>query len=200
MTEAHFNVLLVRAKEIWKRMETYRVAYHERSTVFTRNAEWLKWMTIGAGFATGVGSLAIFTETTSVAFAGFTGIAGVITGSLGMCDKLFHWEERSNDLWVRSKSLENLQSELYQFVIEASVSNLSEEPGFFLERVIEKYKQDSSCKIQDLGRAEQQAAQSLVVHGLSSLEFAGDEKPVPASVPEAQAEDTEGITVATRGI
>ena len=121
MDETLFNAFLSRAKDSWKRMERYRLAYTASSIATSRKAEILKWLTLSIGVVTGISALTILVGESGSRI--LTGVAGVITGTLSLSDKLFRWEESSNKTWEKSKVLEDLQSELYQFAVDVSVSS-----------------------------------------------------------------------------
>ena len=59
MDETLFNGFLSRAKDSWKRMERYRLAYTASSIATSRKAEVLKWLTLSIGVVTGISALTI---------------------------------------------------------------------------------------------------------------------------------------------
>ena len=195
MDENLFNAFLSRAKDIWKRMEKYRIAYTVSSKSATRKADVLKWLTLLSGVFTGISSLNILAGESGSTI--LTGVAGVITGTLSLSDKLFRWEESSNRTWERSKALENLQSELYQFTLDASVSDSVEDPGFFLQKMNEKVNQETSLKVKILDKYELRSNETLEAHGISSVTFT--DRPVPVEPDdEGPIEDAEGIVIVGR--
>jgi len=64
-----------------------------------------------------------------------TGVAGFITGVLAVMDKVFQWESNSNEAWRSSKLLEDLQSNLYQYVWAVSSNQAIESPENFLAKI-----------------------------------------------------------------
>jgi hypothetical protein len=196
MDEKLFNAFLSRAKDLWKRMERYRLAYTVSSTSASRKADVLKWLTLFSGIITGISSLTILIGESGSTI--LTGVAGVITGTLSLSDKLFRWEESSNITWEKSKALENLQSELYQFTVDVSVSDPSEEPGFFLQRMNEKINQETSLKVKMLDKYELHSKEALEAHGISSVTFASRPEFVEPE-DEGLPDDAEGIAIVGRG-
>ncbi|GHB94322.1 hypothetical protein [Cerasicoccus arenae] len=195
MNEQQFNAFLIRSKDLLRRIETYRLAYGERSEVQNKNAVKLKVVTLIAGIITAVSSIGTLTVELSTLL---TGVSGGITGILAMADNLFRWEESSNDNWRRSKKLEDLQYELYQYCLEASLGSTVEQGSLLISRVNERFSQETTLMIDNRALYESRAETFIENHGINSVCYQPDQ--VDASFDDERiSEEATGITEVVRG-
>lgn len=192
MDESQFIALKDRAKDSWETAEKYRIAYIDRSNIDSKFASIIKWLTLFAGIITGISTLPqVFGQETS---SSLTAIAGMITGLLTLADKLFQWEIKSNEYWSGAKSLESLQSELYQFLVGIVGGDKENDIGFKLQRFHERVKDLTQLKVSSEEKYAKLATQSLQEHKISKVKYLAN-----ATVDEelesesSLAENAEGV-------
>ncbi|PKH04432.1 hypothetical protein CXF72_00680 [Psychromonas sp. MB-3u-54] len=135
MNTHEFVSLKARSKEAWIKMERWRLAYRSDHKSIGNRANYLKWGTVIGGVLTGASSLSFLGEDPTKYI---TGIAGFMTGVLAVMDKAFQWESNANEAWRNSKLLEDLQSDLYQYLWAVSASKLIESPESYLAKINNK--------------------------------------------------------------
>jgi hypothetical protein len=169
MDESQFSALKDRGKDSWETAEKYRLAYIAKSSTDSKFASILKWLTLLAGFITGISTLPQFfgQETSN----NLTAIAGLITGLLTLADKLFQWETKSNEYWAGGKSLEGIQSEMYHFLVGIVGGDQDDDLGFKLQRFHEKVKDLTQLKIGDEVKYAQLAMQSVKEHKINRVKY-----------------------------
>lgn len=196
MDEPQFKTFAERAKDLWERMAKYRSAYAEGNAKAAKWAEALKWLTVICGMVTGISSLTLLVgQITSTAL---TGIAGVFTGTLGLADKVFRWEEKSNEMWKRSKQLEDLQSDLYQYALIVRASQETDDPVFHLDQLTKKISEITSYRAGAIEDYEDRARASLEKHPINTLEWLAVEEAIDVD-KEGLPDDAAGVTAVTRG-
>ncbi|EKE76141.1 hypothetical protein [Gallaecimonas xiamenensis] len=196
MNQHQFNALVMRAKDAWEHMETFRLAYVANADQLARQADKLKWATISVGFLTGVCSVPIFLQVSATEY--LVAVFGVVTGSLTLVDKHFRWEELSAQAWMNQKALDGLQRDLYNFVIDLGHAKAPKDPGLFIQQINEKAEKYTGLRIMNIGQWSAKAKEAVRLHGISKLTFTQglDSKPDPDEFP---TEDAEGIVEVTRG-
>lgn len=192
MDDVQFMALRDRAKDSWETAEKYRIAYLNKSNIDSKFASAIKWLTLISGFFTGISSLPqIFGQETS---STLTAIAGMITGILTLGDKLFQWESKSNEYWSQAKSLESIQSELYQFMVGIIGGDRENDLSFKMQRFHEKIKDLTQLKISKAERYSQLANQALIEHKISRMNFISNQIEQEDIEEEISlAENAEGI-------
>lgn len=146
MNAHEFGSLKERSKEAWIKMERWRLAYRSDHKSIGNRANYLKWGTVISGVLTGASSLSFLGEDPTKLM---TGIAGFMTGVLAILDKAFQWESNSNEAWRSSKQLEDLQSDLYQYVWAVSSNKAIESPENFLAKINNKVTSYTSLPCTD---------------------------------------------------
>jgi hypothetical protein len=192
MDESQFIALKDRAKDSWETAEKYRLAYIEKSSIDSKFASVIKWLTLFSGLITGASTLPqIFDQDISNSL---TAIAGMITGILTLADKLFQWEAKSNEYWSGAKSLESIQSELYQFLVGIVGGDEENDIGFRMQRFHEKVKDLTQLKVSGEDKYAQLAMQSLKEHKIAHVKFHVD-PPIREVVEDESslAENAEGV-------
>lgn len=192
MDEGQFIALKDRAKDSWETAEKYRLAYIEKSSIDSKFASVIKWLTLSAGLITGASTLPqIFGQDTS---SSLTAISGMVTGLLTLADKLFQWEAKSNEYWSGAKSLENIQSELYQFLVGIVGGDKENDIGFRMQRFHEKVKDLTQLKISGEDKYAQLAMQSLSEHKIGRVKFHADAPIIQEAEEDSSlAENAEGV-------
>jgi len=146
MNGPEFTSLKHRAKETWIKMARWRLAYRSDHKTISERANYLKWGTVLSGVLTGASSLTFLGDDPSKYI---TGIGGFITGVLAVVDKVFNWESSANEAWRNSKLLEDLQSDLYQYVWTVSANKPIESPESFLAKTTNKLSSYTSLPCTD---------------------------------------------------
>ncbi|MEP5764367.1 MAG: hypothetical protein ABJ308_07225 [Halieaceae bacterium] len=202
MNQHQFDAFMIRSRDLWETMETYRLAYLDESDRSTKRAEKLKYLTLGMGIATGIVSGAVFMDVDTSEY--IVGVLGTFTGTLAVADKLFGWEQRSTETWERYQSLENLQKDLFHYALDINSGTDAESAGLFLQQLRDKSVDDTRLRITDLDEWKSRANEALLKHRINQISF--DEAlpggPVPAPAPEPDEfilEDTADIVAVARG-
>ncbi|MCP4486088.1 MAG: hypothetical protein GY820_02025 [Gammaproteobacteria bacterium] len=191
MNSHKFASFKQRAKEAWIKMERWRLAYRSDHKSISLKANYLKWGTVLSGVLTGASSLTFLGADPAKYI---TGISGFITGVLTVVDKAFQWEASSNEAWRNSKLLEDLQSELYQYVWTVSANNPIENPESFLAKISNKISSYTSLPCSDPDYFQDEATQGYERLNFEKMKLAEYSVPDDADDDDILPEDTEGVT------
>jgi hypothetical protein len=196
MNQHQFDAFMIRSRDLWVTMETYRLAYLHDSEKSNKYAENLKWLTLGSGVLTGLSSVPVFLNLGMSEY--IVAFLGALTGALSLAEKLFGWEQRSTTTWERHKSLENLQKDLFHYALDISSSTEAEGAGLFIQQISVKSEEETSLRITDLEVWKKRANAALLKHRINQISFDGT--PVDAAEPEEFiVEDTADIVAVARG-
>ncbi|VUD41968.1 hypothetical protein TDB9533_00597 [Thalassocella blandensis] len=169
MDENQFNAIKIRAKDSWETAEKYRIAYLDISNINSKFSSALKWLTLAAGVITGLSTLPQFFG--QEASNNLTAISGMITGLLTLSEKLFQWEQKSNEYWANSKSLESLQSEIYQFLVAVLGGDSSTDISFKMQRFHEKVKDTTQLRLKDENKYSDLAKTAIQQHKIATIQY-----------------------------
>jgi hypothetical protein len=189
MNPQEFESLKMRSKEAWIKMERWRLAYRSDHKILSTRANYLKWATVISGVLTGASSLSFLGENP---IEYITGVAGFITGVLAVMEKVFQWESNAMEAWRSSKLLEDLQSDLYQYLWAVSSKKALENPERFLAKINSKMNGYTSQPCSDPDEflcAAEKAADRLNFENMKIIDVSTDED----ADDEILAEDIDGI-------
>ena len=190
MNAHEFVSLKERSKEAWIKMERWRLAYRSDHKSIGNRANYLKWGTVISGVLTGASSLSFFGDDPTKYI---TGVAGFMTGVLAVMDKVFQWESNSNEAWRSSKFLEDLQSDLYQYVWAVSSKKPIESPESFLAKINNKLNSYTSLPCTDPDQfleAAEEASKRLNFENMAMIDQAMPDEP---DDDDLLPEDVDGI-------
>jgi len=190
MNAQEFTSLKARAKEAWIKMERWRLAYRSDHKSISERANYLKWGTIFSGVLTGASSLTFLGDDPSKYL---TGIGGFVTGVLAVVDKVFQWESNSNEAWRSSKLLEDLQSDLYQYLWTVSANKPIESPENFLAKVSSKLSSYTSLPCSDPDQFIDVATQACKRLSFDNMQFLEYGIPEEIDDDDILPEDVDGI-------
>ncbi len=190
MNAHEFASLKQRAKEDWIKMERWRLAYRSDHKSIRKRANYLKWGTVLSGVLTGASSLTFFGDDP---LKYITGIGGFITGVLAVVDKVFQWESSSNETWRNSKLIEDLQSDLYQYVWTVSVNKPMDNPERFLAKISNKFISYTSLQCSDPDQYMDVAIEACERLSFENMQIAVDLIPDEFDDDDILPEDIDGI-------